>query len=81
MRKKSIYQYVRRAANLPAIIAHHAIGKGHTQKHRKTIGIVLMVIGTKISHVLAGSNLAFIFEAIGALIHASGAVPFIEERE
>jgi hypothetical protein len=74
-----------RFVDLPYHIANHLIGPDHTPIHRKTIGVLVMVMGGAIVSLLNSASsyivIHIIGDAVGNGIHAVGFLPFIKEIE
>jgi len=66
--------------NLPMIICTHAFGKHHTQAHRMSAGLAVIMVGVVTAHL--GGHMVWYFaipaDAIGYLIHGAGCVPFVD---
>lgn len=72
-----------RTVNVSKVIADHVVGKKHSMKHRKRIGVSVMVIGVSIAHFAANGNIvtSIVGDLIGYAIHGIGLIPFVESEE
>lgn len=66
---------------VPRVVCTHLIGKEHTMRHRMWTGFVIMLFGVIVAK--SGMFLAFFIlhvlaDLVGFLIHAIGAIPFVE---
>jgi hypothetical protein len=70
--------------NISKHISHHLFGRNHTDKHRKTVGGIMMVIGVGIGHLSAAfhvETIHFFAEFIGTSLHALGIIPLATTME
>lgn len=78
--------------NLPRIICNHVVSKEHSLKHRKIVGVVIMIVGVVIMIVGVVMAKGFflpiglevvhvVCECTGFGLHALGAVPWIEPKD
>ncbi len=74
-----------RTVDLPYHIANHLIGPDHTPVHRKTMGVLVILMGGVIIGVVnsfSGYMLLHVTgDIIGNSVHAIGFLPFIKEIE
>lgn len=67
--------------NLPREICEVLLGKDHKTSHRMMVGLGVMGAGVGIAHCTAGVTpvvFSYLGDMFGYLIHALGAVPFLE---
>lgn len=72
---------MRKHIDLSRALARHVVGTHHTLGHRMLCGIVIMVFGVgtaKASVLVHSMPLHMGLDLVGYLIHAIGAIPFIE---
>lgn len=71
--------------NLPRIICNHVVSKEHSLKHRKIVGIVIMVVGVVIAKgffiPISMEVVHVVCECTGFGLHALGAAPWIEPKD
>jgi hypothetical protein len=79
MKKTSIIITIVR---MPYIISEHLFGKGHSPRHRISVGVMIMIIGVSISKMTFGYTIFhFLYDGIGYLVHGIGCLPIIEYME
>jgi hypothetical protein len=66
--------------NVAKHVCNHLIGEHHTLAHRMLIGILIMAVGELIGNLGHSHAIAHIaMSGSGSLIHAIGAIPFVEK--
>ncbi len=70
-----------RKLNVPRLLAEQTVGKGHTERHHLTAGILVMVTGiliTKASPLFDWMVWHVVTDFLGFIVHAIGLTPWIE---
>lgn len=70
--------------NLPRVICMHLVGAKHTGLHRKIVGIIIMTCGVGVVHVFSLFHIEivqFMGETVGAAIHGTGLIPFLQSLD
>lgn len=69
-----------KAANVPAKISEHLFGKGHTDYHKISVGVLVMFAGVLVmrQQIFIDGFLHIAADVIGGGIHGIGLTPIIE---
>lgn len=76
--RTKVIQVIRRA-DPTRHICNNLVGKEHPFAHRATVGILIMIAGVLVAHIVVEAEmLKLMLDTIGYAMHGAGLTPFVE---